>query len=60
MLLPPPKATKNQGWVWVYKKIRKYGFSRFTAFYRTTLYILRGDTGTFISKHGWTKFRFRR
>ncbi|MDR6581620.1 hypothetical protein J2X88_006541 [Pseudomonas extremaustralis] len=60
MVLTPPKNTNNHGWVWVYKKIRQFGFSRFTAFYRVTLYILRGDTGTFRLKDGWTKFRFRR
>ncbi|MDR6580775.1 hypothetical protein J2X88_005686 [Pseudomonas extremaustralis] len=60
MVLPPPKTTNRHEWVWIYKKIRNLGFSRFTAFYRASLYVLRGDTGTFRLKYGWTKFRFRR
>ncbi|KAA6172756.1 hypothetical protein C1Y18_18455 [Pseudomonas sp. MPR-R5A] len=60
MVLRPTKTTNHHGWVWVYKKIRSFGFSRFTAFYRTSLYVLRGDTGSFKYKHGWSKFRFRR
>ncbi len=60
MVQRPAKTTNRHGWVWVYKKIRRFGFSRFTACYRATRYFLTGDTGTFRFKNGWEKFRFRR
>ncbi|TWR61182.1 hypothetical protein FIV41_08970 [Pseudomonas marginalis] len=60
MVHRPAKTTNRHGWVWVYKRIRRLGFSRFTACYRASLYALRGDTGTFRFKNGWEKFRFRR
>jgi hypothetical protein len=56
----PTKNTNRKGWVWAYKKIRRFGFSRSTAFYRASRYVLLGDTGTFKYKNGWEKFRFRR
>lgn len=60
MVLRPTKTTNRHGWVWVYKKIRRFGFSPLTASYRASLYVIRGDTGTFRFKNGWEKFRFRR
>ncbi|TWR64416.1 hypothetical protein FIV39_19730 [Pseudomonas grimontii] len=54
------QTPKRKGWARVYSKIRRLGFSRFTALYRTVLYVVRGDTGTFSLKNRWDKFRFRR
>jgi hypothetical protein len=38
-------VNEPRGWAWAYTKIRKYGCSRVSAFYRASLYTLRGDTG---------------
>ncbi|PAM81372.1 hypothetical protein CES87_25690 [Pseudomonas sp. ERMR1:02] len=50
----------SRGWRWAYKKIRSFGCSRMTAFYRASLYTLRGDSGGFSSGRSWQKFRLRR
>ncbi|PYY72553.1 hypothetical protein CRX42_00545 [Pseudomonas jessenii] len=60
MKLTPAGSTKSRGWGWAYKKIRSFGGSRMTAFYRASLYTFRGDSGAFSSKRSWQTFRIRR
>ncbi|WP_176464822.1 hypothetical protein [Pseudomonas fragi] len=50
----------NHGWAWAYHKIRGLQCTRVTAAFRATLYVLRGDTGTFHSDASWQKNRIRR
>lgn len=50
----------KHGWKWAYQKLRGLHCSRGTAFYRATLYSLRGDTGTFYVDRSWHKVRLRR
>ena len=56
----PMSSKTNHGWAWAYHKIRGLQCTRVTSAYRATLYILRGDTGTFHSDASWQKNRIRR
>lgn len=58
--LNEPKNAKSRGWIWAYKKVRSYGCSRTSAFYRASLYIFRGDTGVFTNKPYLQRYRIRR
>ncbi len=53
-------ATSSHGWVWAYRKVRSLQCSRLSSAYRATLYVFRGDTGTFHSDFSWQKNRIRR
>jgi hypothetical protein len=52
--------TPKHGWTWAYRKLRGLHCNRITAFYRATLYFVRGDTGTVTSEDLWQKIRLRR
>ncbi len=52
-------STKH-GWSWAYSKIRGLQCSPLASVYRATLYVMRGDTGTFHSDVSWQKIRIRR
>ena len=52
-------ATKR-GWKWAYRKMRDLHSTRPSAFYRATLYVLRGDTGTFMCELTRKKIRISR
>ncbi|MBO5390607.1 MAG: hypothetical protein L0G28_04340 [Pseudomonas sp.] len=52
-------ATKR-GWKWAYRKMRDLHCTRPSAFYRATLYVLRGDTGTFMCELTRKKIRISR
>jgi hypothetical protein len=54
------KIISKQGWKWTYRKLRELNCSRVSAFYRTMLYAIRGDTGSFYVDHSWEKIRIRR
>ena len=56
----PMSSKTNHGWAWAYHKIRGLQCTRVTSAYRATLYVLRGDTGTFHSDASWQKNRIRR
>ncbi len=60
MGLKEKDKTNLRSWRWPYKKIRAFGFSVPYAFYRSVLYVILGDTGTFKSKRSGTPLRFRR
>ncbi|MBW3504487.1 hypothetical protein [Pseudomonas sp. NKUCC02_KPG] len=50
----------THGWMWAYSKIRGLQCSRLSSAYRASLYVMRGDTGTFHSDLSWQKNRIRR
>lgn len=50
----------RKGWPWAYAKIRSLHCGRFTAAFRATLYVLRGDTGRFKSRGGQILARLKR
>ncbi len=50
----------KRGWIWAYRLIRSVKCSPLTAAYRATLYVTRGDTGTFYSETTYNEFRLRR
>ncbi|NBA98180.1 hypothetical protein [Pseudomonas sp. R5(2019)] len=51
---------RHRGWLWAYRKIRGLDCSVITAFYRATLFVWRGDTGSFTSDRSWQKIRIKR
>ena len=53
-------AKTSHGWIGAYTKIRGLQCSRLTSAYRASLYVMRGDTGTFHSDLSWQKNRIRR
>jgi hypothetical protein len=53
-------SAPKHGWKWAYDKLRGLHCSRRTAFYRATLYSIRGDTGSFYVDRSWEKVRLRR
>ena len=53
-------ATSKRGWKWAYRKMRDLHCDRPSAFYRATLYVIRGDTGAFHNDVSWQKIRIRR
>ncbi|HCS42102.1 MAG TPA: hypothetical protein DIW52_04640, partial [Pseudomonas sp.] len=53
-------STAKHGWKWAFRKLRGLGCSRRRAFYRATLYSIRGDTGSFYVDRSWEKVRLRR
>lgn len=54
------EGTGKHGWVWAYRKLRGLHCSRHTAFFRATLYLVRGDTGSFYVDKSWERIRLRR
>lgn len=50
----------KRGWTWAYLKIRGLYCSRLSSIYRATLYVIRGDTGTFYCDASQRKIRIRR
>ena len=50
----------KRGWTWAYRLIRSLKCSPLSAAYRATLYVTRGDTGTFYSGTTYKEYRFRR
>lgn len=53
-------SAPKHGWRWAYQKLRRLNCSRRRAFYRATLYFIRGDTGSFYVDRSWEKVRLRR
>ena len=53
-------SAPKHGWKWAYQKLRGLNCSRLGAFYRATLYSVRGDTGSFYVDRSWQKIRLRR
>lgn len=53
-------AVTKRGWKWAYRKMRDLHCTRPSAFYRATLYVLRGDTGTFMCEFTRKKIRISR
>ena len=53
-------VTNRRGWKWAYRKMRDLHCTRASAVYRATLYVLRGDTGTFICELTHKKIRISR
>jgi len=53
-------SAPKHGWKWAYQKLRGLNCSRLGAFYRATLYSIRGDTGSFYVDRTWEKVRLRR
>jgi hypothetical protein len=51
---------KKRGWAWAYRKIRGLYCNPVSAAYRATLYSIRGDTGTFMSRVSQRKIRITR
>ena len=53
-------AVTKRGWKWAYRKMRDLHCTRPSAFYRATLYVLRGDTGNFMCELTRKKIRISR
>jgi hypothetical protein len=53
-------ASTKRGWKWAYRKLRDLHCTRLSAFYRATLYVLRGNTGTFVCEVTHKKIRISR
>ncbi|MEO7067078.1 MAG: hypothetical protein ABI114_09245 [Rhodanobacter sp.] len=51
---------RDSGWLWAYRKIRSLHCPHSTAFYRASLYALRGDTGRFTSHYNGMRARLRK
>lgn len=56
----PVENPKKKGWLWAYRKVRGFGFSRTAAFYRATRYTVFGDSGRIESKSRWEKYRLKK
>jgi len=53
-------APAKHDWKWAFCKMRKIRCSFISAFYRATLYALRGDTGRFVCRKAHMKIRISR
>ncbi|OKA27113.1 hypothetical protein BOH74_04825 [Pseudomonas versuta] len=52
--------TTKHGWTWAYRKIRGLQCSRVSSIYRASLYVIRGDSGTFFNDATLHKIRIHR